>query len=69
MNLFGTVQETRPGWVVIGSDFKKEGNYNFEEHQSYFRGEIDIESNRGGMLLGTTEDIERLRPKSPPKNN
>lgn len=27
LNLFGNVHDARPGWLVVGIDFKKEGNY------------------------------------------
>lgn len=69
LNLFGSVNDTRPGWLVVGSDFKKDGNYDPEEYQSFFEGEINTTSYTGGKLLGTTEEIEKLRSKSPPKNN
>lgn len=68
LNLFGNVNDTRPGWLVVGIDFKKEGNYDRDEYQSYFQGNIDPDSYIGGTLLGTTEEIEKLRSKSPPKN-
>lgn len=53
---------------MVGIDFKKEGNYDADEYRSYFKGEIDQESYNGGTLLGTNEEIEKLRSKSPPKN-
>lgn len=52
----------------MSSDFKKEGNFDKEDYDSYFEGPINIDSNKGGILVGTTDDIEKLRPRSPPKN-
>lgn len=62
------MNDTRAGWLVIGIDFKIEGNYDKEEYESYFTGEINLDSYEGGQLMGTTDEIEKLRSKSPPKN-
>lgn len=48
----------RPGWLTVGPTLTN-SNYNAETYASYF-------SAPNSYLTGCTEEIERLRPKSPP---
>lgn len=66
LNLFGTTQDIRDGWLIIGKDLIR-SNYDQEKYESFFKGEINMSGPMGGELVGTTEQIERIRPKSPPK--
>jgi hypothetical protein len=49
----------RPGWLTLGKDLTS-SNFDKETYTSYFAG-------ANGHLLGTTDRIEALRPKSPPR--
>lgn len=51
----------RPGWITIGNKISS-SNWNREQYQSYFVGQ-------NGHLLGTTDEIEALRPKSPTRDD
>lgn len=57
LELFGRINNIRPGWVTIGIELPFT-NYNPEKYLKYFEGE-------NGHLIGTTENIENMRPKSP----
>jgi N6-adenosine-specific RNA methylase IME4 len=61
LELFGEDHNIRPGWVTIGSQLTST-NWNKESYLSYFQGD-------SGHLLGTLPDIEKLRPKSPTRND
>ncbi len=67
LHLFGNTRSIREGWMVIGKDLNH-NNFDKEEYEKYFKGEINLKGPVGGRYLGTTNDIEKLRPKSPPKN-
>lgn len=56
LHLFGRDSTIRPGWLTVGPTLTN-SNFNAEAYSSHF-----LLSN----LSGCTEDIERLRPKSPP---
>jgi len=56
VELFGTDHSIRAGWVTIGQDVSS-SNFSAERYKSFFT---------EGHLLGTTPEIEELRPKSPP---
>jgi len=57
LELFGTDHNIRPGWLTIGLELSS-SNYSAERYKAYF---TEPQSN----LLGTTPEIEELRPKSP----
>ncbi|CAG8469862.1 16094_t:CDS:2 [Acaulospora morrowiae] len=57
LELFGEDHNIRPGWFTIGNGLSS-SNFDAETYASYF-------SEQNGHLLGTTQDIENLRPKSP----
>ena len=46
------------GWLTLGSELTS-SNYHKENYLAYFQKEEDL-------LLGTREEIENLRPKTPP---
>ncbi|KAJ3031018.1 N6-adenosine-methyltransferase subunit mettl14, partial [Rhizophlyctis rosea] len=58
LELFGEDHNIRPGWVTLGSQIST-SNFNPQRYASYFEGP-------GGTLLGHVDEIEMLRPKSPP---
>ena len=58
LHIFGRDTTIRPGWLTIGPDVTT-SNFDPATYASYFK-----EPN--GTLTGCTDDIERLRPKSPP---
>ncbi|XP_027030205.1 N6-adenosine-methyltransferase non-catalytic subunit [Tachysurus fulvidraco] len=56
LHLFGRDSTIRPGWLTVGPTLTN-SNFNAEAYSSHFS---------NSHLSGCTEDIERLRPKSPP---
>eukprot|EP00731_Ephydatia_muelleri_P025853 Em0017g936a len=58
LHLFGNDSTIRPGWLTLGSELTS-SNYHRENYLAYFQKEEDL-------LLGTKEEIENLRPKTPP---
>lgn len=70
LELFGEVHNIRQGWLTIGK-MLDESNFNLEEYNSWFEGDKtypQIQNYKGGRYVGTTTDIEQLRPKSPTKS-
>ncbi|KAL8273535.1 hypothetical protein Esti_002601 [Eimeria stiedai] len=69
LELFGLQRNVRDGWLTIGKAVK-ETNFNPQLYLSWFEGEAafpEAQDFVGGRLLGSTEEIESLRPKSPPR--
>jgi len=60
LHLFGRDTAVRPGWLTVGPDLSST-NFNPDTYSGFF---LDRDST--AYLTGATEDIERLRPKSPP---
>lgn len=58
LHLFGNDSTIRPGWLTLGSELTS-SNYHRENYLAYFQKDEDL-------LLGTKEEIENLRPKTPP---
>ncbi|CAG8559922.1 7548_t:CDS:2, partial [Paraglomus brasilianum] len=58
LELFGEDSNIRPGWLTIGSELSS-SNFNIDTYTSYF-------AEPNSYLLGSTAEIESLRPKSPP---
>uniref|UniRef100_A0A452ILK7 N(6)-adenosine-methyltransferase non-catalytic subunit METTL14 n=1 Tax=Gopherus agassizii TaxID=38772 RepID=A0A452ILK7_9SAUR len=58
LHLFGRDSTIRPGWLTVGPTLTN-SNFNAETYASYFTAP-------NSHLTGCTEEIERLRPKSPP---
>uniref|UniRef100_A0AAR2LUL3 N(6)-adenosine-methyltransferase non-catalytic subunit METTL14 n=1 Tax=Pygocentrus nattereri TaxID=42514 RepID=A0AAR2LUL3_PYGNA len=56
LHLFGRDSTIRPGWLTVGPTLTN-SNFNAEAYSAHFA---------TSHLSGCTEDIERLRPKSPP---
>uniref|UniRef100_H3CHZ9 N(6)-adenosine-methyltransferase non-catalytic subunit METTL14 n=2 Tax=Tetraodon nigroviridis TaxID=99883 RepID=H3CHZ9_TETNG len=59
LHLFGRDSTIRPGWLTVGPTLTN-SNFNPETYASYF-------SLPNSHLSSSTEEIERLRPKSPVK--
>lgn len=59
LHLFGRDSTIRPGWLTVSPDLTS-SNFDPEILSSYFN------KDALGHLTGCTEEIERLRPKSPP---
>ncbi|KAH8874255.1 N6-adenosine-methyltransferase non-catalytic subunit [Schistosoma japonicum] len=59
LHLFGRDSTLRPGWVTVGNELSA-SNYDPRIYANNFN------KDSNGLFLGTTEEIERLRPKSPP---
>lgn len=59
LHLFGRDTAVRPGWLTVGPHLTS-SNFNSDTYAGFFNREM----NR--YLTGATEEIERLRPKSPP---
>ena len=59
LHVFGRDLAIRPGWLTMGPDVTKT-NYNSKTYNSYFNKTPE------GYLTGCSDEIERLRPKSPP---
>uniref|UniRef100_A0A5K3FE75 N(6)-adenosine-methyltransferase non-catalytic subunit METTL14 n=1 Tax=Mesocestoides corti TaxID=53468 RepID=A0A5K3FE75_MESCO len=59
LHLFGRDSTLRAGWLTVGSELSA-SNFDAQVYNSYFTREPN------GCLLGSSEEIERLRPKSPP---
>ncbi|SBS91166.1 mRNA methyltransferase, putative, partial [Plasmodium malariae] len=70
IELFGTNRNIRNGWLTLGKNMDTT-LFNKEEYISWFEGDIawpEATSYVGGKYMGTTSEIENLRPKSPPRN-
>uniref|UniRef100_A0A8C9GIT9 N(6)-adenosine-methyltransferase non-catalytic subunit METTL14 n=1 Tax=Piliocolobus tephrosceles TaxID=591936 RepID=A0A8C9GIT9_9PRIM len=70
IELFGTNRNIRNGWLTLGINIDTT-LFNKEEYTSWFEGDIawpEATSYIGGKYMGTTTEIENLRPKSPPRN-
>ncbi|KAM5192048.1 N(6)-adenosine-methyltransferase non-catalytic subunit METTL14 [Mantella aurantiaca] len=58
LHLFGRDSTIRPGWLTVGPTLTN-SNFNVEAYASHF-------NNPKSTVTGCTEEIERLRPKTPP---
>jgi len=61
LHVFGNDHTLRPGWVTVGPDLTS-SNYSAEQYHAYFSQKPE------DCLVGSTDTIEQLRPKSPPAN-
>ena len=67
IELFGEDRNIRPGWLTLGSSLSN-SNFVLEKYNNYFKGDLcypDVQGYEGGRYVGTTEEIEDLRPRSP----
>ncbi len=62
LHIFGSDSSIRPGWLTVGPNLTS-SNFDAELYKSHFNKEPN------GFLSGCTDEIERLRPKSPPPKN
>lgn len=70
IELFAEISGIRKGWLSIGNDMP-DTNFDANEFTSWFEGNVDypaIQDYKGGRYLGTTPEVENLRPKSPSRN-
>lgn len=61
LHIFGRDSTIRPGWLSIGPELTS-SNYDREIFLKYFQNDTDL-------TTGFSEEIERLRPKSPVGKN
>lgn len=62
LHLFGRDSTIRPGWLTVGPELTS-SNFDAEVYASFFSPSPEA------CVTGCTDEIERLRPKSPtPKN-
>ncbi|KAK1934928.1 hypothetical protein X943_003369 [Babesia divergens] len=69
LELFGSDATMRNGWVTMGPGVSKT-TYNADEFLKWTTGSScwpQVQDYRGGRLMGSSEEIENLRPKSPAK--
>jgi len=59
LHLFGKDTSIRPGWLTVGPDLTSM-NFNPDTYSGFFSRDPNA------YLTGASDDIERLRPKSPP---
>ena len=67
LELFGEDHNSRSGWLTLGKNLSK-SNYVKEVYDSYFVGEgmyPQVQDFNGGRYIGSTPEIEALRPRSP----
>jgi len=70
LELFGTDRNIRMGWVTIGNAITHTSNFDPDTYRTFFEGDAvypDVQDARGGRYLGSTPEIDALRPKSPPR--
>eukprot|EP00794_Sanderia_malayensis_P016688 gene16688-18382_t len=59
LHVFGNDSTLRPGWLTVGPDLSS-SNFSVETYINYFNNGPD------DYLVGSSNEIETLRPKSPP---
>ena len=67
IELFGEISSIRPGWLTIGKNLP-ESNFDLDIYNKWFDGDgtfPTLQDFNGGRYLGTTAEIENLRPRSP----
>ncbi|PIK49806.1 putative methyltransferase-like protein 14-like [Apostichopus japonicus] len=62
LHVFGEDHTVRPGWLSVGPQLTN-SNYSKETFQTFFN------KSQTDCLTGCSDEIERLRPKSPPSKN
>ncbi|KAK2197364.1 bifunctional DNA methylase [Babesia duncani] len=71
LEIFGNDDSIRDGWITL-SPALSDTKYNAEEYKTWTDGNVcwpEIQNYKGGRLMGTSEEIELLRPKSPTKED
>ena len=69
IELFGGDNSVRQGWLTVGPNLSTH-NYDGELYDSWFKGTESYplaQGYQGGRYLGTTPEIDNLRPRSPPR--
>lgn len=67
IELFGEDHNIRQGWLTIGNSLSRT-NYSQTVYENWFKGDAaypQAQGFEGGKYLGTTQEIEIARPKSP----
>ena len=68
IELFGEDRNKRAGWLTLGISLSN-SNFALEKYNNYFKGDLcypEVQGYEGGRYVGSTDDIEELRPRSPP---
>lgn len=68
LELFANDKVIRKGWLKLGKDIQN-SNFSLETYSKWFEGDIRLDGFVGGTLLGSTPDIENLRPKDEAKQS
>jgi hypothetical protein len=69
IELFGEDRNKRAGWLTLGNSLSN-SNFVLEKYNSYFQGDLcypQVQGYEGGRYVGCSEEIEGLRPRSPPR--
>ena len=69
IELFGEDRNKRPGWLTLGSSLSN-SNFVLEKYNNFFKGDLcypEVQGYEGGRYVGCSEEIEGLRPRSPPR--
>jgi len=67
LELFGLDRNMRDGWLTLGQGLST-SNWHKSSFLGWYEGEgawPEVKDHAGGKLLGSTPEIETLRPKSP----
>ncbi|CAE8742747.1 unnamed protein product [Polarella glacialis] len=67
LELFGLDRNLRDGWLTLGRGLTSD-NWNKDAYLSWFEGDgcwPEVQTYKGGKLLGSIPEIDALRPKSP----
>eukprot|EP00340_Litonotus_pictus_P002010 CAMPEP_0170525056 /NCGR_PEP_ID=MMETSP0209-20121228/10519_1 /TAXON_ID=665100 ORGANISM="Litonotus pictus, Strain P1" /NCGR_SAMPLE_ID=MMETSP0209 /ASSEMBLY_ACC=CAM_ASM_000301 /LENGTH=423 /DNA_ID=CAMNT_0010814097 /DNA_START=93 /DNA_END=1360 /DNA_ORIENTATION=+ len=71
IELFGEDHNIRSGWLTLGKSISN-SNYEAQKYNAWFSGDSiypEVQGYEGGRYVGTTSEIESLRPRSPVRNN
>eukprot|EP00917_Polyrhabdina_sp_WS-2016_P006126 GHVP01013567.1.p1 GENE.GHVP01013567.1~~GHVP01013567.1.p1 ORF type:complete len:353 (-),score=71.04 GHVP01013567.1:1400-2458(-) len=71
LELFGTDRNIRRGWLTLGKSITR-NEFDRRKYLSWFEGDAcwpALKDFYGGKFVGTSADIESLRPKSPPRSS
>ena len=67
IELFGEDHNIRPGWLTVGRNIT-DTCFDQVEYEGWFKGDSSypiLQGYEGGKYVGTTAEIEQIRPKSP----
>ena len=70
IELFGEDHNIRPGWLTLGKSLTN-SNFDIDKYNNWFKGDLsypELQGYEGGRFIGSTPEIENLRPRSPIRN-